>query len=506
MLNVYKLMVNSKSKVFVFNTLAGWLDSSVNLISSFILNPIIVNTLGSYYFGVWQILFQLIGYLTAADLQPGTTLKWYVSKHKNLNDLNDISLKFSSTLFITLFSIPLYILFAFILTYFLPDLTKSTNENSEAINFTFIVLIVSFTINQFSFISKSLFVGMNLSYKRIGIQSISTISSALFAYLFLKLNYGIEGLAVAAVIGALLSLLAYFYLTRKVFQWLKVMLVKSYQLKEFISLNSGYLILKLSNLLNESFDIVLLAYFLGPTKVATYSLTYFSAKGLMKFIQELTTAVSPGLSISRSLSVKSFLKSRDTFVLINWITIGISVPLLVLLNENFISLWVGSESYLGDTENLFICLILILKLTRGIEVSIIAMTLKVKKMAFINIALSIIAILSSIVLTPIIGVNGLLISLIINLLLSKYLFFKENKKTIINYKSQFNNPYFMLTCIWIIITFLVSISISIPNNWIFLFSMALFCSFIIFSSYWLFLFDLNQKKYLLNILKKSYKK
>lgn len=495
-----------KNKIsFYLNTVTGWLDTTVHMIVSFLINPIIVNKLGSYNFGVWQILIQLIGYMTAADMQPGTTLKWYVAKNRHLKDYKDFSSVFSSSLFVTILSIPIYILLALIISYLLPKITQTENKSLDIINITFFILIFSFIINQFVFLSKSLFVGMNLSYKRIGIQAFSSIVVGGLSYLFLNINLGIIGLAIASISGVLISLLIYYFLTKKIFFWLKISRVTFNNLLIFIKLNSQYLLLKISNLLNESFDIIILGYFLSPVKVASYTLTYFSGKAIIKFIQEFTTAASPGLSKSKSTNINEFLKNRDSFININWLAIGLTVPIIILINEAFVSLWIGPDSYLGDYENMLISLILILKLTRDAELSIIAMSLEVKKIALINLSLGLLSIVISFILIPSIGVLGLLLAIIVSLIISNLIYFNKTERLIKSYYSFYHNKSFKLTIIWTLLAFLMSLKIDIPQTWLYLISISFLFSSLIFLSYWTLLINKKKQKILMNKLINKFK-
>jgi len=346
----------------------------------------------------------------------------------------------------------------------------------------------------------SLFVGMNLSYRRIGIQSVSTIAVGVLSYIFLIRDMGITGLGIAAVIGALLMLALYYWLTRHVFYWLRLIKIKTSELWEFISINSEYLLLKVSSLLSESFDLLLLAYFLGPAEVASYSLTLFTAKGLRKFIQEFTTAYSPGLSIARAESSSSFISNRETFILINWLAIGMSFPILIVINESFLSLWVGPDVYLGDLENLLIYLIVIFKLTRGLEVAVISMTLRVKEMASINIVVSVITILVSLVLVPKIGITGLLLPILGSVVFTNYAFFRMTNNVIEGYKSQFYNRGVVLAFFWIVTAFLMSWYWSFDMSWLRMIVYACTGSLFIFLSFWLTVFTRVQRSYILRML------
>ncbi len=61
------------------NVLTRTLEHMAMVAVGILINPLLVAGLGTYAFGLWQVLRQLSGYLTPATGRPTQALKWTVS-------------------------------------------------------------------------------------------------------------------------------------------------------------------------------------------------------------------------------------------------------------------------------------------------------------------------------------------------------------------------------------------------------------------------------------------
>src|SRR5688572_28406179 len=63
------------------NVTSGWAALLVNAIISFVLAPVVVNTLGSVYYGIWALVNQFTGYLWLFDFGVRESVIKYVSQY-----------------------------------------------------------------------------------------------------------------------------------------------------------------------------------------------------------------------------------------------------------------------------------------------------------------------------------------------------------------------------------------------------------------------------------------
>ena len=69
---------NNKTHIAVCNTIAALLDYITRIVVGFFVNPFLVSGLGSYLYGIWQVLNRLIGYTSAVSGRPTQALKWKI--------------------------------------------------------------------------------------------------------------------------------------------------------------------------------------------------------------------------------------------------------------------------------------------------------------------------------------------------------------------------------------------------------------------------------------------
>ena len=95
------------------NTLTGGIDFGAKQVVGFILNPIVISTLGLKFYGVWKILSQLNNYMMSADINVAQPLKLFIARYRTTTDQNNLQNVFSASFFTTLLFLPLYLIVGF---------------------------------------------------------------------------------------------------------------------------------------------------------------------------------------------------------------------------------------------------------------------------------------------------------------------------------------------------------------------------------------------------------
>ena len=97
------------TKKAYLNALTVVLDYGASLVVGFVLTPLMVAGLGNYFFGMWQILNRLIGYISPASGRPGFALKATLANQQASTNY-DLKRRFvGSTLTIWFLFLPLLI-------------------------------------------------------------------------------------------------------------------------------------------------------------------------------------------------------------------------------------------------------------------------------------------------------------------------------------------------------------------------------------------------------------
>ena len=100
------------------NALASALDYAANIIVGFVVTPFMVTGLGDYYYGAWQILQRLVGYLSPASGRPTQALKFALAKEQNSTDFELKRSFVGSTLVVSALFLPVMAMLGGLLAWF----------------------------------------------------------------------------------------------------------------------------------------------------------------------------------------------------------------------------------------------------------------------------------------------------------------------------------------------------------------------------------------------------
>src|SRR5689334_14534646 len=110
----------SLTKKAYLNALTVMLDYAASLIVGFLVTPLMVVGLGNYFFGMWQVLNRLMGYITPASGRPGFALKATLANQQASSDYDLKRRYVGSTLVIWLLFLPVLIGIGGIVSWFVP--------------------------------------------------------------------------------------------------------------------------------------------------------------------------------------------------------------------------------------------------------------------------------------------------------------------------------------------------------------------------------------------------
>src|SRR5690349_14091244 len=106
------------------NAVQALLDYGGKLLVGFVVTPILVTTLGSAVYGVWEMLSRLIGYMTAADARPTEALRLLVARRQGLNDAAGDRRAVGSALVVWLLFVPVVVVVGGVLVWLAPAITR----------------------------------------------------------------------------------------------------------------------------------------------------------------------------------------------------------------------------------------------------------------------------------------------------------------------------------------------------------------------------------------------
>lgn len=402
------------------NALTGILYFIVNIITALILNPILVNYFGSYYFGIWKSIDKFIGFASIADGQGSQALKWTIAHQEASDDFDQKRRYLASSLVVWIVFLPVLIFLIGLLVYLSPFLINGIKNSDIELIYTIVFLLgFNLIITPLFGIPESILVGTNRGHVANYIKIIWLIITFIMTYLIVILEYGLVDLALIIVFVTILRGLHYLFISKKLVHWIGFEKPKKIEVKSFFKFSSWKLIWAFNARFLLSSEIIFLTILVSPKSVSQYIFTsYIPVTGIL-LSAIVVSAFNPG--IGKLIGNQDFEESKTFIMNLREFVISFGVligSITLCLNKSFIFLWVGEEFYLGNTINILIVLLMIQLVIIRNEAFLIDLSLDIKKKVLLGIL--------SIILSSIFVVCGYLYtssiySIFIGLLLGRML-------------------------------------------------------------------------------------
>lgn len=347
----------SLTKKAYLNALTVVLEYAATLIVGFVMTPLMVTGLGDYFYGMWQVLNRLMGYISPASGRPGFALKATLANQQASTDYDQKRRYVGSTVVIWLMFLPLLIVVGGLVSWFVPAWVRAPADAVWIVRAVAGLLVANMIANTLSSIPQVTLQGENLGYKRMGMSVVLVLVGGGFTWLALYLHTGIVGVAAAVVASTLVTGLFYLWVVRTYTPWFGSAKPRWTDTRQMLGLSGWFMGWNMVTTLLISSDVVVLGLLNSVESVTNYSLTKYVPETLIGVIVIVVFGIVPGLGgIIGSGDYERAIRLRNEIVTFTWLvatTLGASI---LIWNRTFISLWVGAEHYSGSIANLLIIL------------------------------------------------------------------------------------------------------------------------------------------------------
>jgi O-antigen/teichoic acid export membrane protein len=375
------------------NALTVVLEYGASLVVGFIITPLMVAGLGSYLFGMWQILNRLIGYINPVSGRPGFALKATLSNQQASTDYDQKRRYVGSTLVIWVLFLPILVGVGGTVSWFAPFWVHAPATYVWIIRAVAGLLVLNMIVSTLSSIPQVTLQGENLGYKRMGMSVVLVLVGGGFTWLALYFKLGIVGVAAAVVTSTLVTGLFYLWIVRTYTPWFGTARPSLADTRQMLGLSWWFMGWNMVTTLLLASDVVVLGLLNSVESVTNYSLTKYIPEMLIGVIVIIIFGIMPGLGgiigmgdYVRAVRLRGEINS---FIWLVANTLGASI---LIWNRGFIGLWVGAEHYSGSLPNLLIVAAAMqLALIRS-DGNIIDLTLRLNKkvlLGFLSVAISI---------------------------------------------------------------------------------------------------------------------
>ena len=378
-----------------------------------VVSPILVGGLGVSLFGVWQILGRLVTYMSAADGRPTEALRLVIA-HQQGSENNDIKRRFiGSALGLWLLSLPVLVAAGAILIWLSPFIAKMPHESYPMIRLACALLVINFLLANLAALPESVLRGMNLGYRRLGLQAGVIAAGGFLMVGAIYLGFGLVGVAAAQVILSGLTGILFWAVVKRFVPWFGVALPTWAEVRSILGVSLWSFLGSLIAKIHLGSDLIVLGVIASASTVTTYVLTGYVAMAAMPIISLIFIAVGPGLG--GIIGQKQYAKAArvlEEMLAMNWLLAAAVGSTILLCNRSFLHLWVGSEHYAGFWTDLLIVLIMIQTVYIRTHSCVIDAALQVRQRVIVNAVAALLSVVFMVILTPYLGIVGLCLGLL----------------------------------------------------------------------------------------------
>lgn len=328
-----------------------------SVLIGFVMIPIYISFVGTELMGYWLASGFFLAVISSID--PGLTFFSQTKIARFLGSKNYESIsKIIFFSFVVFFLAALLILGIGISISFYISEFLNMEQNIQSLEFehTFRLGVYGTVISLLAFLYSSINFGLQSLKLPVIITICSNVLASLITYYLLLRGFGLESLGFQILTGAVINLAGqiaiFIYLTR--IHQLKIDL----DLSNFFTLLkelSFTFISKVSSIVVNNLDALIVTKVIGPVASVTYVMSKKSFLYAFDVINQIIQSFLPRISFeSTNNDHDLFNKDIGNLIsLIFFVTI-IFCSTLLILNEDFVTIWLGKEFYVGQTSNIYL--------------------------------------------------------------------------------------------------------------------------------------------------------
>jgi O-antigen/teichoic acid export membrane protein len=339
------------------NVLQSILDYSAKLAVSLLVIPILVGGLGRTLFGVWEMLSRLMGYLESADGRPTQALRLVISNVQSEQDPSGKRRWIGAAVRVWGWFLPLWIATGAVVIWLAPTVTKVDPPLHGTVRIACAVMMAGVLLGGLATLPESVLRGMNLGYKRMGLQAALSIAGGAMLVTAVFLGTGLIGIAAAGVLAVALTGACFLLLVRRQVPWFGFERPQRTEVRTLLRMSLWIAVGDAIAKVLLASDVLVLGVVLSPAAVTTYVLTGYAALLSVNLHSLAADGVMPGLA--GIIGEKNFGRAamlRRELMAVTILFVASVGSAILMWNRSFVHLWVGGENYAGVWTNFLLVL------------------------------------------------------------------------------------------------------------------------------------------------------
>lgn len=273
------MKILNKLDNLTLNIFFNFLFKGFSILIGFFLVPIMLNYLSTEEYGLWLLILSMTNWIYTFDIGIGNGLKNKIAEYLSLKKYNEIKeIIITSYFFIFIISIVLFLLISICLKFLdLNNLLKinflEKNEILKLLSLNIGFVCLNFTLS----LCNNIFIGSQKTY----LSAINNVLNQLLFFLFLILLFFIKEKSIfflSIIYGMSISvshiILTFYYFRKNNYLIPNINDFNFNKIEKILNIGGKIFIVQIAGLIIFSTDNFIITYFLGPEKVAEYSIVY----------------------------------------------------------------------------------------------------------------------------------------------------------------------------------------------------------------------------------------
>lgn len=340
------------------NAVSYYLFFTANSILAIFLSPILLNYLGAHSFGIWKTCQRLFDFLAAADGRSSQALKFMIVKNSQSDDEGIKQRFIGASIYVSIIFSPIFLGCLISMTLALPHFLEGLRpEDISSLKVVGWFLSLNIVLTSMLGIPDAVLMGMNKGRLSVFPQTWWLICTNIAMGFAAIAGASIASLAIITAASAGCNFITIYWITKKKIQWWGVQYPCKGELSPFFKFSSWMLFWSIVEKLILSTEILLIAYLINPVAVTKYTFTSYIPMVAIAICLLSGSSVMPTLGkliVGEGKALEKFVSLNRQAIL--GLATGCAIY-IVFFNKSFVTVWAGSEQYLGFSENLAIGLI-----------------------------------------------------------------------------------------------------------------------------------------------------
>jgi O-antigen/teichoic acid export membrane protein len=394
------------------NVAQSLLDYSVKLAVGLIIVPILVSGLGRSLFGVWEMLGRLVGYLESAEGRSTQALRLIISNQQSSDDRAAKRRWIGGAVAVWLCFLPLWLAVGAVLIWLAPTITKVPPELHATVRVACALMMGAVLLGGLGSLPESVLRGMNLGYKRMGLQAGLSLVGGLLLAGAVYGGLGLVGVAGAGLVLTVFTGLCFLVLVGRQVPWFGAERPRRAEVGSLLKMSLWIALGDAVANLRAS-DVLVLGMVMSASAVTTYVLTGYATRLAVNLHSLAAEAVMPGLAgVIGEKGFERVALLRRELLAVTGIFVTAVGSTILLWNQSFVHLWVGGENYAGAWVNLLLVLIAVQSAFIRCDAYLIDAALQPRRRVQVSLVAGALTLGLTIVLTWLAGMVGLCLGIL----------------------------------------------------------------------------------------------